>query len=273
MIVPGKALAKEVEHQTREYIQSRTLSPRLAIFVVGTNPATDMFVRLKQAYGERIGVRVSVWRYPESITEEEFTQEITRHSSDADGIVVQLPLPSHIDRSRVRSSIPKEKDPDMLNDARYHDFVSGSTTLLPPVVGAVLKILNTYRIDLSDKKTVVVGTGLLVGQPMIDWLKREGYQYHIVSESTPENERRSLLREADVVVSGTGIPESITEDMVSDGVVLIDVGAGDLRGKICGDISRSCEGKASVFSAVPGGVGPLTVAMLFYNLVYNDDTQ
>jgi methylenetetrahydrofolate dehydrogenase (NADP+)/methenyltetrahydrofolate cyclohydrolase len=267
MLVDGKKIAKNIEQKMKEYIENNNLKKRLAIFYVGDNPVIDQFVKIKQNFGKRIGVDVAVFKYEDSIGEDYLVNEISDKSKDFDGVVVQLPLPSHIDRYKIINSVDLEKDVDVLSDKSYRDFLSDKNKMLPPVVFAIKEILSSYNILIKDKKVCVVGDGLLVGKPVYDWFKMNEADVNIVNLKTQDTE--SLIKNADILVSGVGSPNLIKKDMVKDGVVLLDAGSSQESGALVGDISKDCESVASIFSCVPGGIGPITVVGLFYNLVYN----
>lgn len=267
MIVDGKNIAKKIEQKMKEYIENNNLKKRLAIFYVGDNPVIDQFVKIKQNFGKRIGVDVMVFRYDNSVEESFLINEISDKSKDFDGVIVQLPLPLHIDRYKIINSVDLEKDVDVLSDKSYRDFLSGKNKMLPPVVFAIKEILYSYNILIKDKKVCVLGDGLLVGKPAYDWFKMNEADVCIVNLKTQDPE--SLIKGADILVSGIGSPNFIKKDMVKEGVILLDAGSSQESGVLKGDISKNCVDVAAVFSSVPGGIGPITVVGLFSNLVYN----
>jgi methylenetetrahydrofolate dehydrogenase (NADP+) / methenyltetrahydrofolate cyclohydrolase len=184
----------------------------------------------------------------------------------ADAIIVQLPLPEGFDTAKILSAIPTEKDADVLSGVSYEKFERGDEgAIVPPVAGAVGEILVREKVEAQGKRAVVVGQGKLVGRPVLALLRRMGADAVTVLRDTPSPE--TILREADIIVSGVGQAHFITPEMIKDGVVLIDAGTSESNGSIAGDFHPDCAAKASVFTPVPGGVGPIAVAMLFKNVL------
>lgn len=266
-IVEGKKIASLIKENLIKVIKEQNLQKSLAIFYVGNNPIIDNFIHLKKKFGEDIGVRVRVFRYEETISTPKLIKEIKDISKDFDGVIVQLPLPAHIDKKKVLNSVPKEKDIDVLSEKKYKKFTMGDFSFFPPVAGAVFEILNFYKVSLDHKKIVVVGDGLLVGQPVFDWLRASGFSPKMVSEKTRNKEE--WYKKADVIITGVGKPNIIKKSFLKKNVILIDAGSSSEDGQIMGDIAKDCKDKASLFSTVPGGVGPITVAILFRNILYN----
>lgn len=262
-VVDGKAVRDQKVHDLKATLKGVPCT--LELLVVGDDPVVATFVLQKRRVAEQLGVSARVRTFDTSATTEALIAAI--HNSTAHGIVVQLPLPAHIDTQAVLEAIPSEKDIDVLSDAVYAAFAAGSATAYtPPVAAAVDALLNTYNVTLTGARAVVVGQGKLVGQPVRVLLEHRGAQVSVVTVDTPRKESVQLLGEADIVVSGVGVPGRIQPEMVREGVVLIDAGTSDIGGTLRGDIDPACAHKASVFSPVPGGVGPITVFMLFANL-------
>ena len=262
-VVEGKALRDTLVHDLKATLKGVPCT--LELLVVGDDPVVATFVRQKRRLAEQLGVSARVRTFDASATTEALVAAV--RNSTAHGVVVQLPLPAHIDTHAVLEALPREKDIDVLSDAAYAEFAAGTpTAYTPPVAAAVDVLLNTYNVTVAGARAVVVGQGKLVGQPVHVLLEHRGAQVSVVTVDTPEQESAQLLRGADIIVSGTGVPGRIQPEMVREGAVLIDAGTSDVGGTLCGDIDPKCAQRASVFSPVPGGVGPLTVAMLFANL-------
>lgn len=195
----------------------------------------------------------------------EETNDLTS-SRDADVFIVQLPLPKGMDMKAVCDVIPLEKDADVLSDAARQKFARGdSDACVPPVVGAIAEIFHTHGIELKEKRAVVIGRGFLVGAPAALWLAQQGATVTATNRSTQDF--ADILRDADIIVSGAGSPRLVTLDMLKRGVVLIDAGTSESGGEVVGDADPACAAKCSIFTPVPGGVGPLAVAKLFENVV------
>lgn len=232
MIVDGRQIAEEIIFGLGDSLHGK----KLGVVVNAGDLAAVSFVKIKERVAERLGVTV-------------VRGELHDLLAACDGVLVQLP---HPDTDQLVPQILPEKDVDALGPA---------SRVLAPVAGAVKEILDRYT--SAGKKAVVVGEGRLVGKPVAAMLRKEGYQVSVVSL---EQGSLTELKDADVVVSGTGSPHLIKPDMLKRGVVLIDAGTSEQDGKVVGDADPACAEVASVFTPIPGGVGPVAVAMLFKNL-------
>lgn len=257
MIVDGRALSRELLSSVRGTI-SRPYSVRAV--TVSPSKATQSYLSIKKKKAEEAGMQMEVIELPEESTTEELVQSVKKEGADA--IIVQLPLPAHIDTEQVVNSIPLSKDADILSEAAYNAFLQGKG-LLPPVVGAVKEIFERHNVSLADKQILVIGAGKLVGRPVSTWLTQLGHSVITVRSS---EERDKYIQNANIVITGTGKPHSIIKDMLKEGVVLIDAGTSESNGALMGDADPSCSEKASLFTPVPGGVGPVAVACLFKNV-------
>ncbi|MBU2220893.1 bifunctional 5,10-methylenetetrahydrofolate dehydrogenase/5,10-methenyltetrahydrofolate cyclohydrolase [Patescibacteria group bacterium] len=258
MISDGRALAKDILRETRESISRSAVVRAL---VVSPSPATESYLSIKEARAEDAGMHLEIVRVPETSSTEEVVEAVLKSGCDA--LLVQLPLPAHLDSEQILNSIPLAKDADVLSQEAYELFKSGSPdALLPPVVCAVQEILSRAEISVSGKRAVVIGQGRLVGEPVAHWLRMQGAMVSVV---TLETGNMSLLADAEVIVSGAGSPGLITPDLIAEGVVLIDAGTSEQGGAIVGDAHPDCAQKAALFTPVPGGVGPVAVASLFRN--------
>lgn len=267
VIADGKAISAAIRDELAKQVTALQVKPVLAIIVVGENQVTNQFVASKKRFAEAIGVTFNETRVPETISQDELLELVTLESAHAHGIVVQLPLPAHIDTPRVLNTIPKNKDVDVLSDAAIADFEHDATELEPPVQGAVREILERHQVPVAGAKAVMIGKGRLVGAPTAHYLARAGAEVFVTTKETSLQERDAKLRDADIVVSGAGVAHLVTPDLVKDGVVLVDAGTSNAGRTVVGDIAYECESKAAVFSRTPGGVGPITVAVLFKNLL------
>lgn len=258
MIVDGKAIKEEMGKELARRIALLGWSPKLVVLEVKGDFASEKFVALKESFAKQIGVTFDKHSFPLAITTEQFVETVKAVSADptVHGIVVQLPLPEHIDTNAVLAAIHPTKDVDAL----------GSTPrVMPPVAGAVAEILVRQGVTPKGKRAVVVGYGRLVGKPVAQWLVDQGAHIHVVDKDTPD--AAGFTKSADIIVSGAGVPGLLKPDMVTPGVALIDAGTSESAGKLVGDIDPLCAEKASLFTPVPGGVGPVTVAVLFKNLL------
>ncbi len=256
MLVNGNEIAKDIEQSLKKQISGRRLV--LAIMQVGSDPASAKFVERKCQFGKRVGVEVVVRTFDENVSETTLAREVRALviAENVHGIVVQLPLPKHIDAQKILSLIPPQKDPDAL---------SSNPSVLPPVAGAVAEILKWRDFAVRNIHAVVIGRGRLVGKPVAEWLDESGARVKVLGRDTHDVATHTLT--ADLIVSGAGVPGLISPDMIHNGVALIDAGTSEQAGALVGDIDPACAEKAVLYTPVPGGVGPVTVAKLFENLV------
>jgi methylenetetrahydrofolate dehydrogenase (NADP+)/methenyltetrahydrofolate cyclohydrolase len=248
MIVVGKQIADDIY---RSLHTARSLS--LGIVVCGSDPVTESFVRIKSKSAQRLGVSLVERRLSETATTEEVMEALSS-LKECDGVIVQLPLPTRVNTDAVLELIPAHQDVD---------GVSPHARVRPPVAGAVAEIISRAGVSVENKKSVVVGHGRLVGSPCAQLLRDMGSHVTVV---TKEKGTLESINDADVIVLGAGNPGFITPEMIKENVVLIDAGTSEQGGKVSGDADPSCAPKCSVFTPVPGGVGPIAVAMIFKNL-------
>ena len=264
MIIDGRKMAHEVLARAKTRATALDKAPHILAIVASETPATKSYLAIKTKRAEDAGCVLLVRQFPETVSIEELQSTIT--ASDADAIIVQLPLPAGIDAQAVCDTIPLEKDADVLSDVARQKFARGDAdACVPPVVGAIAEIFRIHTIEPKEKKAVVIGRGFLVGAPAALWLAQQGAQVTVANRSTQDFS--DILRDADIIVSGAGAPHLITPDMLKRGVVLIDAGTSESGGEVVGDADPACAAKCSIFTPVPGGIGPLAVAKLFENAV------
>lgn len=259
MIIDGRQIASEI---LSDVASALPRTPVVRAIVVSPSAATESYLSIKEARAENAGMHLEIVRMPESATTEDVIEAVLEPGCDA--LIVQLPLPAHLDQQTILAAIPESKDADVLSEVAYARFVAGvEGALVPPVAGALAEILLREGVDPSGKRAVVVGQGRLVGEPCSEWLRSRGAT---VSVLTRESGDLSILKDADIIVSGAGAPGIITPAHIKPGVVLIDAGTSEQGGAIVGDAMSECAEVASVFTPVPGGVGPIAVACLFRNV-------
>jgi methylenetetrahydrofolate dehydrogenase (NADP+)/methenyltetrahydrofolate cyclohydrolase len=258
MIVDGRQIAEDIKANLKEKVSELANRPKLSLIQVGSDPASSKFVEQKRKFGEHIGVEMDIRNLPDDISDEALAFEIAALVKDlrVSGIVLQLPLPAQFDPQIFLDILTPDKDPDALSNA---------PKVLPPVAGAVAEILQRNGVEVKGKKAVVIGRGRLVGGPVAEWLAEQGAEVQILGRDTADIEPFTI--EADIIVSGAGVPGLVAPDMIKDGAVLIDAGTSEAAGKLVGDIDPACASKALLYTPVPGGVGPITVAKLFENLI------
>lgn len=259
-IVDGKAIAEDIYEELAPKFGALGRRVRLGIVVVGANPVIESFVRIKTKAAERLGVEMVRLNVSEKSDAGKILQGVERLVATTDAIIVQLPLPAHIDVNEMLASVPAEKDVDALNPKISED----ARPVHAPVALAVVDILERNAVTIKGARVVVVGAGRLVGAPSAWLLRKLGANVSVFSleEGSIED-----LKDADIVVSGAGNPGFIKPEHIKEGVVLIDAGTSELNKKITGDIDPTCAEKASLVTPVPGGVGPVAVAMIFRNLL------
>jgi methylenetetrahydrofolate dehydrogenase (NADP+)/methenyltetrahydrofolate cyclohydrolase len=259
MIVDGKAIAESLYADLAPKFSSLACTVRLGIVVVGAHPVIESFVRIKMQAAERLGIEMVRVNVSDKSDMGKVLQAVERLVRDTDAVIEQLPLPRGIGTDEVLAAVPMEKDVDALNPA----ISEGEHLVHAPVALAVVEILKRTNVEIAGKRAVVVGAGRLVGAPTAWLLKKLGANVSVFSleEGSIED-----LREADIVVLGAGKPGFIKQEHLKEGVALIDAGTSEQGGKVVGDADPACAKLASVFTPVPGGVGPVAVAMIFRNL-------
>jgi len=279
MLIDGKKFAEEIKAELKAEVLNISKKIRLAVinvdpsFAKASEGATRKFLEQKKRFGGAAGIDVRIYELPADITTSKLRGKVSEivHIEENTGVIIQLPLPKEINTQYILDAITPEKDPDMLSSKSIGLFSSGRSKILPPVVGAIDYIFKAYSVELKTKKVVVLGTGRLVGKPAAIWLINRGATVTAIDENTDDPTLYTV--NADIIISGVGVSHLIKPDMVKEGAVVIDcgtsTGSSDVGSEraLRGDVDPSVAGKASLFTPVPGGVGPLTVAMLFKNLV------
>lgn len=272
VIIDGKALSLKLKNQMKEKVEvlkTTGINPCLAVIIVGENPASKVYVNNKKKSCAELGIESLEYALPEETTEEELLKIIDElnNNENVDGILCQLPLPSHICEKNVINSISPEKDVDAFHPENVGHIMIGDYTFLPCTPAGVMEMLKEYEIDVAGKNCVVVGRSNIVGKPMTMLLLKENATVTVCHSRTKD--LASFTRQADILVSAVGKPGLITEDMVKENAVVIDVAINRLEnGKLCGDVDfENVKEKASFITPVPGGVGPMTIAVLMKNTV------
>lgn len=273
MVISGKDLAQKLKDQMREavpgYIQKYGRAPMLAVILVGDNPASQSYVRGKAKACEYIGIENQTLVFPSTISQEDLLAEIDKLNNDdtVDGILVQLPLPDHIDKDAVIDAINFEKDVDGFHPTNSANLWREKPCTLPCTPKGIMKLLAAAGVELDGKRAVVVGRSHIVGLPTAKLLLDANATVTIAHSHTKD--LAAVTRIAEVLVVAVGHRNLITEDMVTEGAVVIDVGINrNDEGKICGDVDfENVSKKASVITPTPGGVGPMTICCLMENTI------
>ena len=267
VIMDGKALAEKVKAQIREKVSKLRRQPGLAVILVGDNPASQVYVRNKERDCAQCGIMCYDYHLPQDATQEDVLDLVEKMNNygAVDGILVQLPLPEQIDERVVLEAIAPDKDVDAFHPENVGRIMQGQAYYKPCTPAGVMEILHEYGIDPGGKHCVVVGRSNIVGKPMAMLLLHENATVTICHSKTPD--LKAQCRQADILVSAVGKTGLITADMVKPGAVVIDVAMNRSEsGKLCGDVDFVPVSRvASYITPVPGGVGPMTRAMLMEN--------
>ncbi len=267
--IDGKALAAQVKEQVRREVETLSRQPGLAVILVGDNPASQVYVRGKESDCAECGIRSFSHRLPAQTSQKELLELVEQLNQDAavDGILCQLPLPEGLNEDQVIHAIAPDKDVDCFHPFNVGQMSIGAPTFLPCTPAGVMEMLRAYEIPVAGKRCVVLGRSNIVGKPMAMLLTQADGTVTVCHSRTPD--LAALTREADILVAAVGRVGLVTADMVRPGAVVIDVAMNrNADGKLCGDVVfDEVEAKASYITPVPGGVGPMTRAMLMRNIL------
>lgn len=269
--IDGKAFSQVILEKIRE--EHNQLKEKygkqagLAVVIVGNNPASQVYVRNKMKACENVGFYSENIELDENISEEELLQEINKLNKNdrINGILVQLPLPSHINELKIIDSISPEKDVDGFHVANIGKMVIGDETgFLSCTPYGIMQLLEEYKIEIAGKNAVIIGRSNIVGKPMALMLIQKGATVQVCNSRTKD--LRKKLNDADIIIVAAGVPKLLKKEDVKEGAVVIDVGINRVDGKICGDVDyEEVAERASYITPVPGGVGPMTIASLIKN--------
>ena len=270
-IIDGKAISaqirEEIAEKVKTYNEKTGLRPGLAVIIVGENPASQVYVRNKKKACEQVGFNSWVYEMPESTTQDELNALIDKLNGDpgVHGILVQLPLPKHLDEEEVILRIKPEKDVDAFHPYNVGRITIGDPQFLPCTPAGIMELLKRSNIEISGKECVVIGRSNIVGKPMALLLLAENGTVTVCHSRTKN--LKEVCRRADILVVAIGRADFVTADMVKEGTVVIDVGMNrNAEGKLTGDVDfESVSEVASYITPVPGGVGPMTITMLLQN--------
>ena len=269
-IIDGKAISLAIKDELKEKVaeyKNKGIDITLAVVKVGNDPASAVYVRNKEKACEYVGINSRTLALPEETTQEELLNIVRELNEDdtVNGILVQLPLPKHIDESEVLLAINSTKDVDGFHPVNVGKMLIGEDTFLPCTPAGIIEMLKRSDIDIEGKECVVIGRSNIVGKPMSLLMLKENATVTIAHSRTKD--LKEVTKRADILVAAIGKPKFVTADYVKEGAVVIDVGMDrDENGKLCGDVDfESVEPKVSAITPVPGGVGPMTVTMLLVN--------
>lgn len=269
-IIDGRQISQQIKDELKEKVNAykkQGVEITLAVVKVGNDPASAVYVRNKEKACEYVGITSRTLALPEETTEEELLDTVKQLNEDytVNGILVQLPLPKHIDESKILLAIDSHKDVDGFHPVNVGKMVIGEDTFLPCTPAGIIEMLKRSNIEISGKECVVIGRSNIVGKPMSMLMLKENATVTITHSRTKD--LRKVTKRADILIAAIGKAKYVTSDFVKGGAVVIDVGMDrDENGKLCGDVDFDGVSQiASAITPVPGGVGPMTVTMLLVN--------
>jgi len=271
-IISGKELSKKVRAEVKVEVEALKEQygavPHLVVILVGEDPASQSYVRAKERACTRAGMKSTVILKDESLTEDELLKMIDELNNDNDvhGILVQLPVPKHIDENKVIDAIDFTKDVDGFHPLNIAYMHMGRKAILPATPRGIITMLKSIDVELKGKDAIIIGRSNIVGKPAAMLLMNENCTVQIAHSRTQDLKGKCL--QADIIVAAVGRPNTVTEDMVKEGAIIIDVGVNRVDGKLVGDVDfDAIKEKASYITPVPGGVGPMTIASLLQNTI------
>lgn len=269
-IISGKIVSEQVKNRVKaeaEKLKEQGVNIGLAVVIVGNDPASRVYVNSKKKACEYVGFNSYEYALDENITQQELLDlvEVLNNDKKVNGILVQLPLPKHIDENAIINAISPEKDVDAFHPFNVGKIMIGDFAFLPCTPAGVMELIDSTGVEIAGKSCVVIGRSNIVGKPMAMLLLHRSGTVTICHSKT--HNLKEICKNADILVASVGKPNFVTADMVKEGAVVIDVGINRLEnGKLCGDVKfDEVSEKAGWITPVPGGVGPMTIAMLMQN--------
>ncbi|MGO1368298.1 bifunctional methylenetetrahydrofolate dehydrogenase/methenyltetrahydrofolate cyclohydrolase FolD [Senegalia sp. (in: firmicutes)] len=269
--INGKEVSKKIREELQNEIdelKEKGITPGLSVIIVGDNPASKTYVKSKDKACKQLGMKSEVHSLDGDVSEEELLNLIDKLNNDETihGILVQLPLPNHIDEKKVIEKISPNKDVDGFHPINAGKLLVGEDTFIPCTPHGIIKLMESENIDIEGKRAVILGRSNIVGKP-ISLLLLEKNATVTICHSKTEN-LKEITKEADILIAAIGKANFVKSDMVKDGAIVIDVGINRVDGKLVGDVDFDSVNKLNGFiTPVPGGVGPMTITMLIYNTV------
>ncbi len=268
MILDGKKLREELLANYKNIIEKENLKIKLAIIQVGDNEASNIYVKNKEKYCNMVGIKTDIYKLSSDTKEEELINLIDKLNKikEVTGIILQSPVPKHIDYDKCSKTILSSKDVDGFTKENIYKLYMNEDTIMPATVKGIIVLLKKYNINIDGSNVVIIGRGNIVGKPLSLALTNENATVSLLHSHTKDITK--YTKEADIIISACGTPNIITSDMIKDNSVVIDVGVNRINGKIVGDVDfESVSKKASYITPNPGGVGPMTIAMIIDNLI------
>ncbi len=268
MILDGKETSKKIKDRVKEQIKDIEDKITLLVILVGDDPASQIYVQNKEKACKYVGIKPITWILNKNITQKELIGKINEANNDPsiNGILVQLPLPSHLEENIIINTINPDKDVDGLTIVNQGKLFNNQKTIVPATPLGVMNLFSEYKMDISGKNAIVIGRSNLVSKPLAMLLLQKNATVTIAHSKTVN--LKEIVKTMDIVISCVGKPNLITADMIKDDAIVIDVGINRLNTKIVGDVNyEEVKQIASAITPVPGGVGPMTIASLIENVV------
>lgn len=276
-LLDGKKVASQVSSHLKEQVtklNKEKIFPTLCVIEVGDDPASKIYLRVKKKLAQKLGIREHFLHFPADISEEELLKEIKKLNEDPEinGIMVQLPIPNHLNQDTILESIDPKKDVDGFHPYNQGKLWQGSGDIIPATVRSILTLIEHYNLDVAGKNALVIGRSVIVGKPIAAELLNMDATVTIAHSKTEG--LNELVKQADILISDVGKAHLITGDMIKPGAIIIDVGMNRENGHLMGDVEfDECFPIASAITPVPGGVGPLTVASLMKQVIILTEKQ
>ena len=267
-LLDGKIVKKQILEKLKQEVEKLERKPGLVVIQVGEDPASKVYVGQKEKMAAAIGINFEHLKLKENVTQEKIEREIKKRNKDdnVDGILVQMPLPKHLDAKKIQNLIDSSKDVDGLSDTNAGKLIHQVDCLEPCTPKGIMEILDYYKIPVEGKNVVIVGRSDLVGKPLAAMMLNKNATVTVAHSKT--NDLKSITKNADILVAAVGKKGIITEDMVKENAVIIDVGINRVDDKLYGDVDfEGVKDKVSYITPVPGGVGQMTVASLGQNVI------
>lgn len=271
MIIKGDKIADKINRSTRARVRKivrRGFVPKIIVFLVGNRPESEIYVRQKKRLANKLGFDFEIKRFSKSVSQKKLAEQLVTEQGRPEvcGVLIQLPLPKHLDSVKILSYLSPHIDIDCLSDVSLGRLILGNNRIVPPTAGAIMEIIKDAGIRTAGKKIVIIGSGLLVGKPLAMILMNGKATVTVCNTKTPD--LGLLCRAADIIVSGAGKRNLIKAEMAGEKAVVIDAGFSFSKGKAYGDAEvEALDKKGVMVTPTPGGVGPVTVAMLMRNAV------
>lgn len=268
-LIDGKKIAEKILLKTAEKVvrlKEKNSPPHLGVILIGNDKASEMYIKKKEEAAKKIGINFHLFRFPTTISKEKIINEIKliQNNNTLTGLIIQLPVPEHLYVSEVLNAVDSSIDIDCLTDINLGKLIMNTFTIEPPTAGGVMTVLRELKINLVGKNICLVGMGILVGKPLANLLINARASVTTCNSKTKNLQKKCF--QADIIVSGVGKRNLIRGNMIKKGAVVIDTGISFLKNKVVGDVNiAEAVKKARCVTPTPGGIGPITVALLLYN--------